>query len=543
MDDKKFKKIVVLGIVITFIIASVAVPNIKIFSENENSHIVSASGILSEPPYTPSKPSGNTSGLICMSYNYSTSTEDPGGLNITYGWDWDGDLAVDEWTEEYESNETCIISHIWTEPGDYEVSVIANNSLGNLSEWSESLNVLMENLPPNVPSDPEPRDGAQETAVDLTLTWTGDDPNTCDTITYDLYFGTSDNPPKVESNLTDASYTPDQLDLETMYYWKIVSWDNHNESTEGLVWSFETRGNNPPQQPHTPTPSNESTDVDITTDLSWVCIDFDGDEVTFDVYLSKDTPPDELVSSGQEETTYDHPSDLEEGTTYYWKIIAEDEFGATREGPIWHFTTKSSSVITVNITKPIANKFHLRGIVLPALFNTIVYGPIKIEANVSSELEVEKVEFYVDGKKIGEDDTAPYTKRWAPIQCGTYEIGVIAYDVTNKTASDNITVIKWRAHPGVLLAAGGLFVIKQKILPTKRTYVRGTVINLRRVGKTYHCRAVRLHYTEFAGLTRTSGVIKLQRVSFKHGPLLRKYDIGPLGLTTYIAGVIPGGII
>jgi len=546
MEDKKFKKIVVLAVAITFIIAIVAVPNINIFKDGDNFSSVRASDILNRSPSTPSKPSGPISGIICEEYYYSTSSDDPEGLNISYGWDWDGDLEIDEWTGFYEPNETCNISHYWTDPGEFNISVIANNSMGNLSDWSEALIVEMINLPPNEPSEPDPDDGEGNVDVEKVFSWEGGDPNICDTVTYDVYFGQIEPLEKVASNLTNTSFTPDDLlAFNTTYLWLIVAWDNHNESTDGRLWNFITRDNNPPDEPNNPSPADGANNIDINEDLNWSCSDQDGDDLFYDIYFGTNSNPP-LDKSDHPQEGYD-PGPMDFNTTYYWKIVAKDKYGESTEGLIWDFTTESSSSIEVEIIKPAKNKFYLRGIeILTLPFSTIVYGPIKIIANVSSEAEIEKVEFYIDGKYKGNDTEAPYEYNWAGLNAllsGRYKIEVIAYDVSGGNDSAEVTVIKWRAHPGLLLAAGGLVVLKQKIMPTKRTYVRGTVFNLRRVGKTYHCRAIRLHYTEFSGLTRTSGIIKLQRVSFKHGPLLRKYDIGPLGLTTYIAGVIPGDIL
>ena len=109
MEDKKFKKIVVLAVAITFIIAIVAVPNINIFKDGDNFSSVRASDILNRSPSTPSKPSGPISGIICEEYYYSTSSDDPEGLNISYGWDWDGDLEIDEWTGFYEPMKHAIL--------------------------------------------------------------------------------------------------------------------------------------------------------------------------------------------------------------------------------------------------------------------------------------------------------------------------------------------------------------------------------------------------------------------------------------------------
>jgi hypothetical protein len=140
-----------------------------------------------EPPNVPSKPSGNTSGYICINHNYSTSTIDPDGLNVSYGWDWDGDLVVDEWTEWYQSNETCTTAHNWSDPGEYNISVKAKNLLGLESNWSYQLNVTMLNHPPYIPSNPSPSNGSTNLSIcPLGLNWTGGDPDSCDTVTFIL---------------------------------------------------------------------------------------------------------------------------------------------------------------------------------------------------------------------------------------------------------------------------------------------------------------------------------------------------------------------
>ena len=64
------------------------------------------------------------------------------------------------------------------------------------------------NLPPYTPSNPSPPDGAMYVDPDADLSWTGGDPNPGDTVTYDVYFGTSSPPPKIVTNQTDTSYDP-----------------------------------------------------------------------------------------------------------------------------------------------------------------------------------------------------------------------------------------------------------------------------------------------------------------------------------------------
>ena len=78
--------------------------------------------------------------------------------------------------------------------------------------------------------------------------------------------------------------------------------------------------------------------------------------------------------------------------------------------------------------------------------------------------------------------------------------------------------------------------------PFTWSLVRGTVLNLNRKGNMLHSRALRLHFTELGLLSRSSGVTKLQKISFRNSPFLRTFDIGPLGLTKYIVGLVPGKI-
>ena len=54
--------------------------------------------VVNSKPNTPSQPSGPASGLPSTSYTYSTSTTDPEGDQVKYGWDWNGDGTVDEWS-------------------------------------------------------------------------------------------------------------------------------------------------------------------------------------------------------------------------------------------------------------------------------------------------------------------------------------------------------------------------------------------------------------------------------------------------------------
>jgi hypothetical protein len=98
-----------------------------------------------DPPNTPSRPNGPDTGFPKVKYTYSTKTYDPNGDNVRYGWDWNGDYKVDNWTDYCPSGETCTISHSFTDIGTYEVRVMAQDINGGKSDWSYSLTVTISN--------------------------------------------------------------------------------------------------------------------------------------------------------------------------------------------------------------------------------------------------------------------------------------------------------------------------------------------------------------------------------------------------------------
>jgi hypothetical protein len=97
---------------------------------------------LSHNPNKPNTLVGETSGRIRREYEYSaTGTDDDEDL-LFYLFDW-GDGSNSGWIGYYNSGETCIESHIWTEEGNYEIKVKTKDFYGHESEWSDPLIVSM----------------------------------------------------------------------------------------------------------------------------------------------------------------------------------------------------------------------------------------------------------------------------------------------------------------------------------------------------------------------------------------------------------------
>ena len=185
---------------------------------------------------------------------------------------------------------------------------------------------LSVNQPPNTPSNPSPTDGATNQSIDVNLSWSGGDPDSEDTVIYDVYFEANDSSPDqlVSNDQSRTTYDPGTLSYNTHYYWKIVATDNQGASTEGPVWDFTTGSspNNPPNTPSAPDGPNAGT-VDASYDFTTTTTDPDEDQVAYKFDWGDASQSDwtDFVDSGTS-TSASH-SWASEGT-YEVKVKAKD---------------------------------------------------------------------------------------------------------------------------------------------------------------------------------------------------------------------------
>jgi hypothetical protein len=124
-------------------------------TDNCSSDDVTVTYVENEPPTNPTRPSGPDSGIIGNEYTFSTSSTDPDNDTIRYGWDWNGDETVDEWTDYYPSEETIEASHIWSTAGTYSIKIIAEDDNGGESDFSSPLAIIIsDNTAPEKPATP-----------------------------------------------------------------------------------------------------------------------------------------------------------------------------------------------------------------------------------------------------------------------------------------------------------------------------------------------------------------------------------------------------
>jgi hypothetical protein len=199
------------------------------------------------------------------------------------------------------------------------------------------------NTSPNTPSNPHPSDEEDSVSIHTFLGWSCNDPD-LDVLTYDIYLGTTQNPPHLESGVENIFYFPDPLTDNSTYYWKVVARDDQGATTSGSVWQFHTLeapGNNVPNTPTNPYPEHGATGIAPPVTLTWSCTDPDSDALTYHLYWGITESLENYVTNL--DTSAYTVLNITPWAHYYWKVIAEDEHGAATEGPLWEFDAAPGS--------------------------------------------------------------------------------------------------------------------------------------------------------------------------------------------------------
>ena len=231
----------------------------------------------------------------------------------------------------------------------FPTAAVIDNYYGNENPLDE--------MPPYVPSNPNPENYEEMVLLDTNLSFDGGSPEVGDILYYSIYFGSSYNPTFVDTigpyeyDQIEISWDPEEkgiiLDYETEYYWYIVVTDDDASYSVGNVWRFTTIPlSNPPIVPNSPIPLNNSVYVSINTNLEWKGGDLDIDDlVYYMIYFGTEQDPPYVATVGpfpydQYLITISNPGILEYETQYYWKITSYDGEGQYSYGPVWNFITE-----------------------------------------------------------------------------------------------------------------------------------------------------------------------------------------------------------
>ena len=304
----------------------------------------------------------------------------------------------------------------------YPIDVIVENA---------SLTVFT-NHPPNKPSSPYPANGATNVAITTTLTWQCYDEDG-DTITYDVYFGTSTNPPKVASNITSNSYNPEMLQYSTTYYWRIVAWDEHGAKNSSETWHFTTEAYVPPNHPPTVTityPSDGTTVSGVLT-IQGKASDEDGNETIQKVEIRIDDG-NWIVVNGTTSWSYEwNTSQVENGEHTIYARAYDGEL---------YSDIASIKVNVFNNHKPFVE-------IIEPENGSVVKGSIIIKGkawDIDGNETIQKVEIRIDDERwVQVAGRVIWNYSWNTQifeRNGYYTIEARAWDGEKYSAIDSITV-------------------------------------------------------------------------------------------------------
>jgi hypothetical protein len=107
--------------------------------------VVKATPLDNLPPGIPLL-SGPNEGSPDKDMEYVISSTDPEDDNVYYWVDW-GDGNIDEWIGPYYSGENVYVNHVFENPGMYAITAKSKDEYNRVSDWSEPLNVTINNTP------------------------------------------------------------------------------------------------------------------------------------------------------------------------------------------------------------------------------------------------------------------------------------------------------------------------------------------------------------------------------------------------------------
>ena len=189
---------------------------------------------------------GKTGQNILLDASGST---DPNGDILSYRWDFTNDGV---WDTPWNSNPVFIYQYNSSFQGEVKVEV--SNSNGFTDTDTANIDII-NNIPPFIPSNPNPQHGATGVDEEIDLSWTCGDPNN-DIVTYEVYIGKTNPPPLKAIGVTSCYYDPGRLDDLTTYYWRVNAIDIYGASSLGPIWQFTTvYENDPPDKPKQPSGS------------------------------------------------------------------------------------------------------------------------------------------------------------------------------------------------------------------------------------------------------------------------------------------------
>ncbi len=176
---------------------------------------------------------GDTETRFVFDGSLSTDPDQEDSL-LWVRWDWEGDGIYDSYFVQ-----TKIHTRQFEQIGNYTVRMQVRDNEGVTDTSHHQISVHRGSAAPLEPFAPNPRDSANNIVFNGRLSWVGVDPDD-DPMVYDVYLGTTSDPPLVATDLIIDEYYPAGIIPGELYYWRVVVRDELLEETSGPVWRFST---------------------------------------------------------------------------------------------------------------------------------------------------------------------------------------------------------------------------------------------------------------------------------------------------------------
>ncbi|MBI5475230.1 MAG: CehA/McbA family metallohydrolase [Ignavibacteriales bacterium] len=334
----------------------------------------------------------------------------------------------------------------------YYWKIVARNSLDTIVATGAPWNFTTIISVPSAFQIVSPVDSSINQSVNGILTWQA----STYASTYDVYLG-STNPPttKVSADQTVTSFNYSNLLNNATYYWKVTA-KNVAGSTDvtSSPKVFKTIVALPGSFNHL-APLNSTVNQSVNGTLTWQA---SANAVGYDVYLDTINPPIIKVSSDQTGTSYNF-TNLFNGKSYYWKIVANNIAGSTiATSSPWNFTTIVALPGSFNLLTPVdlSTAQPLSGVLTwensidaasyDIYFDTISPPEVKIDSNLNTTsynyLSLNggnKYYWNIVAKNISGE-------RWAVINAHSFTtiaVPVAPADVQQSAVSDSEIILTW----------------------------------------------------------------------------------------------------
>lgn len=214
-----------------------------------------------------------------------------------------------------------------------------------VSEWSEYYEFTTTMQGAGIPILTEPQSGSVKQPVSGVLTWEVS-PRA---VSYHIQISEKNDFSQViatESGLTETNFEYENFEHFKTYFWRVRALNDSGYTAWSAVWNFRITALAPNQIIQLWTPVNNLKDAPTHIYFSWYPIDrIDG----YHLQIATDNSFSQQSMFFDDDRVWKSPKniyELEENTTYYWRVRGWNEAGNSPWSEIWTFKTEDLSSVS-----------------------------------------------------------------------------------------------------------------------------------------------------------------------------------------------------